>query len=120
MISRDDVIAYLRQCPGSELAAIMEKGLPFRPESEAEGEAFEYQMILGQARRENVSQSPGEIEWSEWQISAAAYADHDNYPENFPGKPYCQGGACDNCQVELGAHVKNARCPICNAKVCLT
>jgi len=120
MTNKDETIAYLRQCPGNELADIMEQVLSSRLEADPEGEAFEYRMILGMASRENRAVSIGNIGWSPWQIAAVAYADHDSYSENFIGEPFCQIGQCANCQIELCSHVKNARCPICGFKVNLT
>jgi len=116
----DEVIAYLKECPGAELSEILRQVFEVRPEAEDEGEAFRYRMVLGMAASENMSAVRGETDWGPWQIAVVAGPDPTRYPPGFEGEPFRQYGECEECGVDLCSHVKQALCPFCAASVHLT
>jgi hypothetical protein len=118
--TKDDVVAFLKQCSGGELADVMRRVLPTREEAEPEGRAYQYRMFLGMAVRENVAERPGAEAWGPWGLATVGYLDERRYPADFAGVPFCQWGTCGACGVRVCGHVKAAICPVCGHAVALT
>lgn len=119
---KEEVIAYLKQCAGGELSDILRQVFAVRPETEPEGTAFEYRMVLGLAARENIAEKENDVRWGQWQIVLVGYLDPSVYSPDweFWGEPFVQYGECIRCRVEICSHVKTALCPLCGSQVQLT
>jgi len=115
-----EVVEYLRQCSGRELSDMLRQVFAARPEGGDEGRAFQHQLVLAVATRENVAPDDDGIEWGPWTVAVVGGAEPGEYPVDFGGEPFVQYGACPDCQVAVCSHVKKACCPLCGRPVSLT
>ncbi len=120
IVHKDEIVRYLEQCEGNELADILRQVFATRPEGKDEGLVAQNQMVFGVASRENQAEDEGVI-WGPWIVHAVAYFNPAKYPDgDFRGDPFVQFGNCANCNLPVCSHVKNALCPVCNEPVYLT
>lgn len=120
----------LKQLSNGEMVAVLREVFTHKrpePGSIEKVGNLAYWFFLGVAYAELAEITDEQLIWKQRQnqpnveIDTSAYLDYDCYDTEFyGGDEFCQMGFCSNCGVILNSPVKNARCPICNARVYLS